>query len=159
MANKHHCKIVHLSSALQHRPHRRGLKLSILWPENPLSAGVHVSQKMNRKEQRDVDFFKYSALLSLSSFMISSQRKPADARRRAVMWCQCLGPCGIVPSGGKPLKLCWYITPPIINNRTALSFLLHLSSFLSICSLSPLCLRSHLCPRLLYLHSPLTLSF
>lgn len=45
------------------------------------------------------------------------------------MWFQCLGPCGIVPSGGKPLRLCWHITAPIISSRSALSFLLHLSSF------------------------------
>lgn len=78
--------------------------------------------KMDRKEQK-------GALL-LSSFTISRQRKWAGACEGAVMWFQCPSPHGIMPSGGKPLRLCWHITPPIINSRSALSFLLHLSSFL-----------------------------
>lgn len=78
--------------------------------------------KMDRKEQK-------GALLP-SSFAISSQRKWAGVCGVAVMWFQCLSPHGIIPSGGKPLRLCWHITPPIINSRSALSFLLHLSSFL-----------------------------
>lgn len=64
-----------------------------------------------------------------SSFAISSRRKWASVCGGAVMWFQCLSPHGIIPSGGKPLRLCWRITP-IINSRSALSFLLHLSSFL-----------------------------
>lgn len=47
-----------------------------------------------------------------------------------VMWFHCPSPHGIIPSGGKPLRLCWHITPPIINSKSALSFLLYLSSFL-----------------------------
>lgn len=95
-----------------------------------LDYGVDVLQKMDRKERKSQFFFQVfcSALSSLSSS--SQRRKPASAHRRAVMWFQCLGPCGIVPSGGKPLRLCWHITTPIINSRSALSFLLHLSSFL-----------------------------
>lgn len=65
-----------------------------------------------------------------SSFAISSRRKWASVCGGTVMWFQCLSPHGIIPSGGKPLRLCWRITPPIINSRSALSFLLHLSSFL-----------------------------
>lgn len=117
------------------QPHWWYLKLNGLWPEKPSALfhtglRVDVLQKMDRKEQRSAFFFHVfcSALSSLSS---SSQRRiPASAHRRAVMWFQCLGPCGRVPSGGKPLRLCWHITTPIINSRSALSFLLHLSSFL-----------------------------
>ena len=103
-------------------------------------------QKMERKEQKSAVFFQVFSS-ALSSFSSSSQRrKPASAHRRAVMWFQCLGPCGIVPSGGKPLRLCWHITTPIINSRSALSFLLHLSSFLLAAALLLLCLCSHLQP-------------
>lgn len=77
---------------------------------------------MDRKEQKD-------ALLP-SFFTISRQRKWAGACGGAAMWFQCPRPHGIIPSGGKPLRLFWPITPPIINSRSALSFLLHLSSFL-----------------------------
>lgn len=111
------------------------LKLNRFSPENTSSTvhtglWVDVLQKMDRKEQKSPFFFQvfFSALSSLSS---SSQRgKVASPHRRAVMWFQCLGPCGTVPLGGKPLRLCWHITTPIINSRSALSFLLHLSSFL-----------------------------
>lgn len=72
-------------------------------------------------EQKFYFSFKYSV-----PFQSSARR---GAHRRAIMWFQCLGPCGIVPSGGKPLRLCWHITAPIISSRSALSFLLHLSSF------------------------------
>lgn len=65
-----------------------------------------------------------------SSFAIRSRRKWASVCGGAVMWFQCLSPHGIIPSGGKPLRLCWRITPPIINSRSALSFLFHFSSFL-----------------------------
>lgn len=82
---------------------------------------------MARKEQKGV-FFLQVFRLALLAFTSFSQ--PASVHRRAVMWFQCLGPCGIVPSGGKPLRLCWHITPPIINSRSALSFLLRLSSLL-----------------------------
>lgn len=107
-------KIVHSLSAFFHWPHGWDLKLSIVWPENP-SALFHTGL------HRSVS----PALLSFTSFS-----QPVSAHRRAVMWFQCLGPCGMVPSGGKPLRLCWHITPPIINSRSALSFLLRLSSFL-----------------------------
>lgn len=52
------------------------------------------------------------------SFTICSQaaRRP----RRAVMWFQCLGPCGTLPSGGKPLRPCCHISPPIISSGSAL---------------------------------------
>lgn len=84
---------------------------------------------MDRKEQKVVFFFQVFSP-TLSSFTSSSQRKLASVHRRAVMWFQCLGPCGIVPSGRKPVRLCWHITPPIINSRSALSYLLHFSCFL-----------------------------
>lgn len=85
---------------------------------------------MDRKEQKSLFFFQVFCS-ALSSFSSSSQRKKlASAHRSAVMWFQCLGPCGIVPSGGEPLRLCWHIATPIINSRSALSFLWHLSSFL-----------------------------
>lgn len=85
---------------------------------------------MGRKEQKGCFFFQVFCC-ALSSFSSSSKRTEVGrAHRRAVMWFQCLWPCGIVPSGGKPLRLCWHITTPITNSRSALSFLLHLSSFL-----------------------------
>lgn len=101
--------------------------------------------KMDRKEQK-------GALLP-SSLTISRQRKWAGACGGTVMWFQCLSPSGIIPSGGKPLRLCWHVTPPIINSRSAfhfyyiflLFFLLHAISF-------------HLCPWLLHLCSPTALS-
>lgn len=85
-----------------------------------------------RKEKKAEKSFPLSSILFCSLLLSSSsqRRKLASAHRRAVMWFQCLGPRGIVPSGGKPLRLCWHITAPIINSRSALSFLLHLSSFL-----------------------------
>lgn len=84
---------------------------------------------MDRKEQKVLFFFQAFSP-AFSSFTSSSQRKLARVHRRAVMWFQCLDPCGIVPSGRKPVRVCWHITPPIINSRSALSFLLHLSCFL-----------------------------
>lgn len=87
-----------------------------------------------------------------SSFLSSSYwRRLSGAHRRAVMWFHCLRPCGRVPSGGKPLRLCWHITAPIINSRSALSFLLQLSSFLLTAVLLLPCSRSHLCSR--FIHS------
>lgn len=49
------------------------------------------------------------------------------------MWSQCLCLCGIVPSGGKALTVCWHINTPIINSRNALSFRFH--SLYSFCTL------------------------
>lgn len=90
-----------------------------------------VSCRKWTEKSREVYFFFQVLSSALSFFQSSSRRrKPASAHRRAVMWFQCLRPCGIVPSGGKPLRLCWHITTPIINSRSAFSFLLHLSSFL-----------------------------
>lgn len=77
---------------------------------------------MDRKEQK-------GALLP-SPFTISRKKKWAGACGGTVMWFQCPSPHGTIPSGGKPLRLCWHITTPIINSRSVLSFLLHLSSFL-----------------------------
>lgn len=92
---------------------------------------------------------------TLFSFTISSQ--PASGHRRAVMWFQCLGPRGKVPSGGKPLRPCWHITPPIISSRSALSFLLHLSFLLL--SAASFCFDCALiCHQLLHLSSPSTFS-
>lgn len=104
------------------RPSRKPFSLVPHWTPQEC-----VSQKMARKEQKGVFFIQVFrlALLAFTSFS-----QPASVHRRVVMWFQCLGPCGIVPSGGKPLRLCWHITPPIINSRSALSFLLHLSSLL-----------------------------
>lgn len=86
-------------------------------------------QKMNRKEQKRFFYFSFKDSLLLSP-PFSSHRRGNTVHRRAVMWFQCLGPHGRVPSGRKPFRLCWHITAPIINSRSALSFLFHLSSFL-----------------------------
>lgn len=115
--------------------------------------------KMDRKEPKSV-FFSQVFSSALSSFSSSSQRKKqASAHTRAVMWFQSLGPCGIVPSGGKPLRLCWHITTPIINSRSA-PFISITSFFLSsYCTFLRLHLGSHRCPWLLHLYSPSTLFF
>lgn len=87
----------------------------------------------------------------VSTFFSSSYwRRLSGAHRRAVMWFHCLSPCGRVPSGGKPLRWCWHITAPIINSRSALSFLLQLSSFLLTATLLLPCLCSHLCTRFIH---------
>ena len=101
---------------------------------------------MDWKDPKSV-FFSQVFSSALSSFSSSSQRKKqASAHTRAVMWFQCLGPCGIVPSGGKPLRLCWHITTPIINSRSA-PFISITSFFLSsFCTFLRLHLGSHRCP-------------
>lgn len=124
--------MIYSSSAFLNWPHWCYLKLNRPWAEKP-SALFHTEQQVHVsciKERKSLFFFLgfYSAL---SSFSSSSQRKKlVSVHRRAVMWFQCLGPYGIVPSGGKPLRLCWHISTPIMYSRSALSFLLHLSSFL-----------------------------
>lgn len=120
---------------------------------------VSVLRKMDRKDPKSAFFFQVFSS-ALSSFSSSSQRKKqASAHTRAVMWFQCLGPCGIVPSGGKPLRLCWHITTPIINSRSA-PFISITSFFLSsFCTFLRLHLGSHRCPWLLHLYSPPTLFF
>lgn len=106
---------------------------SAFWSRRHITTGGSVQQKMDRKEWKRGFFFQVFSCALFSFFSCSGQRrKQAAAHRRAVMWFQCLRPCGIVPSGGKPLRLCWHITTPIINSRSALSFLLRLSPFLLI---------------------------
>lgn len=85
----------------------------------------------NEHERAEKSIFLSSILFCcLLLFKLQPEEELDGAHRRAVMWFQCLRPCGIVPSGGKPLRLGWHITAPIINSRSVLSFLLHLSSFL-----------------------------
>lgn len=115
------------------------------------TTGGCVAESEQKTSRKFYFSFKYSV-----PFQSSARR---GAHRSAIMWFQCLGPCGIVPSGGKPLRLCWHITAAIINSRSALSFLLHLSSFPPFCTVLLLCLCSHLCPWLLHLYSPSTLFF
>lgn len=101
---------------------------------------------------QQVESLSFFSLLCSTSYW----RKLLSAHRRAIMWFQCLCPWGIAPSGGKPLRRHWPITAPIINSRSALSFLLHLSSllFTAVCLLV-----SSLCFWFIHLHSPLHISF
>lgn len=94
---------------------------SVLQHCSTVDHGWMCGRKWTKMSRKFYFSFKYSV-----PFQSSARR---GAHRRAIMWFQCLGPCGIVPSGGKPLRLCWHITAPIISSRSALSFLLHLSSF------------------------------
>lgn len=87
------------------------------------------------------------------TFLFLSYR--GNAHRRPIMWFQCLCLWGTAPSGGKPLRLCWHITTPIINSRSALSFLLNLSSFLLTAAHLLLCFFLWF----IHLHSPLHISF
>lgn len=84
---------------------------------------------------------------TLSSSTVCS--RAASGPRRAVMWCQCLGPRGTVPSGAKPLRPCCHISPPIISSRSAFSFRTHFPLPSSSCARPSPCsyLQSvlHLC--------------
>lgn len=95
------------------------------------------------------DFYSFCC----SFFLFLSYR--CNAHRRPIMWFQWLCLWGTAPSGGKPLRLCWHITTPIINSRSALSFLLDLSSFLLTAAHLLLCFFHWF----IHLHSPLHISF
>lgn len=85
--------------------------------------------KLIEKSRKFHFSFKFSVLLSPPCQVSARGGNWRVHTGDAVMWFQCLGPCSFLPSGGKPLRLSWHITTPIINSRSALSFLLHLSSF------------------------------
>lgn len=114
-------------------------------------AGIRLSEQraLQSRLYRRATCTKECLPQTLSSFTICSQaaRRP----RRAVMWFQCLGPCGTVPSGGKPLRPCCHISPPIISSRSALSFPPHFPFPLLP---APRPLPALICHRLLHLCPP-----
>lgn len=102
-----------------------------------------LQSRLYRKESRTKECLPQTLPSSSSSCTICSHtaRRP----RRAIMWCQCLGPCATVPSGAEPLRPCCHISPPISSSRSAFSFSLPASPCArpSPCSYLPSAL--HLC--------------
>lgn len=79
-----------------------------------------LQSRLYRRESRTKECLPQTLSSSCTIFSHAARRP-----RRAVMWCQCLGPSGTVPSGAKPPRPCCHISPPIISSRSAFSFRTH----------------------------------